>query len=150
MRASSLRQNRNVPWNLNTFTGQVVADDRAERRVRYGWVGPVTGLHCVRSAAFVVAFLAPQRPHQRYVFHLVGKLFKPGSQLHAFGGSLDGFGPAGDVRAGLRVEGFELASARRSSINTITDFAGARSFPAAHCEHRSQRRQPRERSRFQS
>ena len=105
-----------MPRNLDAGAGQVVADDRAERRMRDGRVRAEAGLERVR-AAFVVAFLALERADERDAVHLVGELFETGGELHALRGRVDRRRAGGDVRPGLRVERLQLTR------------------PAAHPEH---------------
>src|SRR5579883_233767 len=72
-----------------------------------GWVGPVAGLDGVGSA-FVVALFTPKGADEGDVFHLIRELIQPRRELHALHGGVDGCTAGGDVRAGFRIECFQL------------------------------------------
>ena len=48
------------------------------------------------GAAFVIAFAANHRPHQRHLIHHLGSLRQAGGNLDALGGRTDGFCAAGN------------------------------------------------------
>ena len=87
---------------------QLVAADRADRGVLDGRVGPIAGLHQIRSA-LVVTLLAHHRPDQRDRAHLVGQLLETLGELNARHRRGDRLGPGGDPGVGVRVKGLELA-----------------------------------------
>ena len=97
-----------MPRDARAARGQLVAADRADRRVIDRRVGPVAGLQQV-GAALVVALLAHHRPDQRDRAHLLGEPAEAVGELHALHGRVDGLRAAGDRLAGLGVERLELA-----------------------------------------
>ena len=65
-----------MPRNVGARRGQLVAADRADRRMHGRGIGPIAGLHQVR-APLVIPFLADQRADQRDRLHLFGDRSRP-------------------------------------------------------------------------
>ena len=81
---------------------------RANGRMHQRGIGPMPRLHVV-GAAFVIAFAANHRSHQRHLIHHLGSLRQAGGNLDALGRRTDGLCAAGNFLAGMRVKGFQLA-----------------------------------------
>src|SRR5262249_23635626 len=101
-------ENRDVARDFRATKGELVAADCSDRGMLNRGVRPVAAFHHV-GAAFVIAFLADHRTNERDRAHLGGELVEAFGELNVLYGGRNGLGSSGDLLAGMRVEGLELA-----------------------------------------